>query len=42
MVSCLEEIAYRKGFIDKKMLLKNAKSFNNIYASYLTRVANEK
>jgi len=42
MVSCLEEIAYRKGFIDKKMLLKNAKMFNNVYANYLMKVANEK
>jgi len=42
MVSCLEEIAYRKGFIDKKMLLKDAKMFNNVYANYLMKVANEK
>ncbi len=42
MVSCLEEIAYRKGFIDKEMLLENSKLFNSVYEKYLQKVAKEK
>ena len=42
MVSCLEEIAYRKGFINKKELLENAKLFNSVYEKYLQKVAKEK
>lgn len=42
MVSCLEEIAYRKGFINKKRLLENAKLFNSVYEKYLQKVAKEK
>ncbi len=42
MVSCLEEIAYRKGFIDKEQLLKNSKLFNSAYGKYLQKVAKEK
>ncbi len=42
MVSCLEEIAYRKGFISKEQLLENAKLFNSAYGKYLQKVAREK
>ena len=42
MVSCLEEIAYRKGFINRKQLLENAKLFNSVYEKYLQKVAKEK
>ncbi|MBQ3834483.1 MAG: glucose-1-phosphate thymidylyltransferase RfbA [Elusimicrobia bacterium] len=42
MVSCLEEIAYRKGFISKEQLLENAKLFNSVYGKYLQKVAKEK
>lgn len=41
MVSCLEEIAYRKGFINKEQLLENAKLFNSVYGKYLQKVAKE-
>lgn len=42
MVSCLEEIAYRKGFITKEQLLENAKLFNSVYGKYLQKIAKEK
>ena len=41
MVSCLEEIAYRKGFINKEQLLENSKLFNSVYGKYLQKVAKE-
>jgi glucose-1-phosphate thymidylyltransferase len=41
MISCPEEIAYRLGFIDREMLLKQAKSINNQYGDYLLRLAEE-
>ena len=37
-ISCLEEIAYRKGFIDAKQLDKIAKTFPNEYGQYLKRI----
>ena len=41
-VSCIEEIAYRRGFIDKAQLLKLASEYkNNPYGSYLTAIAEE-
>ncbi len=42
MVSCLEEIAYRKGFINKEQLLENSKLFNSVYGKYLQKIAKEK
>lgn len=41
MISCPEEIAYRMGFINKEMLLEQAKSINNQYGDYLLRLAEE-
>jgi glucose-1-phosphate thymidylyltransferase len=42
-VACLEEIAYKKGFIDKPQLLKLAESLKkNKYGEYLINLANEK
>lgn len=43
MVSSPEEIAYRKGFISREMLIGLARSYNkNDYAGYLLRLAEEK
>jgi glucose-1-phosphate thymidylyltransferase len=43
MISSPEEIAYRRGFISKEMLIKLAQSYNkNDYAGYLLRLAEEK
>ena len=40
-VSCIEEIAYRRGFIDKEQLLELAKPLMKTeYGKYLTEVAN--
>ena len=40
-VSCIEEIAYRRGFIDKAQLLKLAEPLMKTeYGKYLTEVAN--
>lgn len=42
MVSCIEEIAYRRGFIDKKQLLKLAESLcMTDYGKYLQEIADE-
>ena len=42
-VSCIEEIAYRRGFIDKEQLLKLAKPLMKTeYGEYLTAIAEEK
>lgn len=41
MVGCLEEIAYKRGFITKKQLLEQAKHLNSVYTKYLLKVANE-
>ncbi len=42
-VSCIEEIAYKKGFINKNQLIKLAESLNkNQYGQYLHNLANEK
>jgi len=41
MVSCLEEIAYRKGYITKEQLLESSKIFNSNYGKYLEKVAKE-
>ncbi len=40
-VSCIEEIAYKRGFIDKEQLLKLADMFKKTeYGKYLTKIAN--
>jgi glucose-1-phosphate thymidylyltransferase len=39
-ISCIEEIAYRQGYIDKDRLLKSAELYkNNGYGEYLRKVA---
>lgn len=40
MISCVEEIAYRMGYIDRDQLLELAKSlYSNGYGAYLSRLA---
>jgi glucose-1-phosphate thymidylyltransferase len=40
--SCIEEIAFKRGFIDRKQLLKLAKEYGNSqYGTYLDRIAKE-
>jgi glucose-1-phosphate thymidylyltransferase len=42
-ISCIEEIAYKKKFIDKKQLLKLAEGLKkSVYGNYLFSIANEK
>ncbi len=42
-VSCVEEIAYKKGFIDKDQLLKLAKPLSkNLYGQYLLKLVERK
>ncbi|MBL4936357.1 glucose-1-phosphate thymidylyltransferase RfbA [Clostridium sp. YIM B02515] len=42
-VACIEEIAYRKGFIDKEQLKKLAEPLSKIeYGQYLLRIAKER
>jgi len=41
MVGCLEEIAYKKGFINKEQVLKRAKFLNSVYGKYLEKVVRE-
>lgn len=41
MVGCLEEIAYKKGFISKEQVLKRAKLLNSVYGKYLEKVVKE-
>lgn len=41
MISCPEEIAYRKGFIDADQLRQQAQNINNSYGDYLLRLADE-
>lgn len=41
-IACLEEIAYKKGFIDRKRLLESAEVLKNSqYGSYLLKIAGE-
>src|SRR6056297_624169 len=41
-IACLEEIAYKTGFIDKQQLIKLSEDLrNNQYGEYLTKIANE-
>ena len=40
--SCIEEIAYKRGYIDKNQLLKLAESYkNSLYGKYLQKLASE-
>ncbi len=42
-ISCIEEIAYKRGFIDKAQLLKLAKELGKSqYGEYLVNIANER
>lgn len=42
-IACLEEVAYRMGFVTKEFLLDNIKQFkNNEYFSYITRILEQK
>jgi len=42
-ISCIEEIAFKRGFIDKSQLLKLAKELGKSqYGEYLVNIANEK
>lgn len=42
-IGCIEEVAYKMGYIDKKQLQKLAKGINTDYAEYLKRIcADEK
>ncbi len=41
MISCPEEIAYRKGFIDAGQLRQLARGINNSYGDYLLRLIDE-
>ena len=41
-VACIEEIAYRNGFINREQLLELAKPLMKVeYGKYLTRIADE-
>ena len=41
-IACLEEIAYKTGFIDKQQLIKLSEDLKNIqYGEYLLKIANE-
>ncbi|UCG28745.1 MAG: glucose-1-phosphate thymidylyltransferase RfbA [Bacteroidales bacterium] len=40
--SCIEEIAYKRGYIDRKQLLKLAEPYmNSLYGTYLKKLADE-
>ncbi len=41
-IGCIEEVAFRKGFIDKEKLLSLADSFHSEYAIYLRNIAEER
>ncbi|RAP31967.1 glucose-1-phosphate thymidylyltransferase [Candidatus Marinamargulisbacteria bacterium SCGC AG-414-C22] len=40
-IACLEEIAYRMGFINKEKVLNQAKKMNNEYGQYLLKIAQD-
>ena len=43
MVACVEEIAFRMGYIDADHLLRLARDMQkNAYGEYLTRIARER
>ena len=41
-IACLEEVAYRMNFIDKKSLKELSKKYNNSYGNYLIKILNDK
>ncbi len=41
-IACLEEVAYRMGYIDKTMLFESGKKFNNSYGKYITDLSKGK
>jgi len=41
-IGCIEEIAYRLGYIDKEQLLKLAENTSTNYGDYLKKIADEK
>ena len=40
-ISCIEEIAYKYGYINKDILKNNAKKYNNDYGDYLIDLIND-
>ncbi len=40
-IACIEEVAYRMGFIDREQLLKLAEEYPNNYGEYLRMIADE-
>lgn len=40
-ISCIEEIAYKYGYIDKNKLIINANEYNNEYGQYLLSLIND-
>lgn len=40
-IACIEEVAYRKGFIDQEQLLSLAEGYPNNYGEYLRMIAHE-
>lgn len=40
-IGCVEEVAFRKGFISRAQLVKIAKEFSTSYGEYLLQIANE-
>ena len=40
-IACIEEVAYRMGYIDKEQLLKLAERYNTEYGKYLREIADE-
>lgn len=40
-IGCLEEVAYRMGFISKNQLIRLAKEFHTVYGEYLLKIAEE-
>ncbi|HOD12702.1 MAG TPA: glucose-1-phosphate thymidylyltransferase RfbA [Candidatus Omnitrophota bacterium] len=40
-IGCIEEVAFRKGFISRAQLVKIAKEFSTSYGEYLLQIANE-
>jgi len=40
-IGCIEEVAYRMGYINKKQLQKLAKGINTEYGEYLKRICED-
>lgn len=40
-IACIEEVAYRMGFIDRRQLLKLSEGYPNSYGEYLEMIADE-